>query len=64
MRDSMIEKTTKLTELFKKNKKAAEIFRELGLSCVSCKGISEDTVEKVAVNNGLEINELLSRLNG
>ena len=60
----MIEQTTKLTELFKKNKKAADIFRELGLSCESCKGIVEDTVEKVAVNNGLDVKELLSRLNG
>jgi hypothetical protein len=60
----MIERTTKLTELFKKNKKTAEIFRELGLSCEFCKGISEDTVEKVAINNGLELKKFLSRLNG
>jgi hypothetical protein len=54
---------TKLSELFKINKNAQGIFKELGLRCLSCKGIAEDNVEKVATNNGLDLDALLSRLN-
>jgi hypothetical protein len=59
----MVRKDTKLSELFKINKKAQGIFDELGLRCLSCKGIAEDNVEKVATNNGLDLEALLARLN-
>lgn len=60
---TMVDGKTRLSELFKSDKKAAEIFKELGLKCPGCKGSSQDTVEKAAVNNGIRLNRILERLN-
>lgn len=60
----MIDKNTRLTELFKNDKHALEVFKRFGLACPSCKGQAQDTIAKVAVNNGLDPQALLDALNG
>jgi hybrid cluster-associated redox disulfide protein len=60
----MIDKNTRLTELFKNNAHAVEVFKRFGLACPSCKGQAQDTIDKVAVNNGLDPQALLDALNG
>ncbi|HEY1406415.1 MAG TPA: hypothetical protein VF857_07395 [Spirochaetota bacterium] len=58
-----IDKNTRLAGLFEGNKKMTGIFSELGLHCPDCKGKAQDTIEKVAVNNGLNLQTFLDRLN-
>jgi len=60
---SMIDSKTRLSELFKMDKKAVEIFKEFGMHCPKCKGVAQDTVEKAAVNNGINLKKILDKLN-
>jgi len=54
---------TSVSEAMKASKKVKAVFVQYNLDCPGCKGMSECTVEKVAVNNGLDIKALLSELN-
>jgi hybrid cluster-associated redox disulfide protein len=54
---------TTVEEAVKKSKEAAQVFTKYGLNCPGCRGAAEDTIEKVAVNNGLELAALLKELN-
>lgn len=56
------EKTT-VEEAVKKSPAVAAVFKKLRLDCASCRGAREDTIEKVALNNGLDIKGLLKELN-
>jgi hybrid cluster-associated redox disulfide protein len=58
-----IKKNNTVIEAIQASKEAGKIFKKLGLDCPACKGASEDTIEKVAINNGLDLNELLKELN-
>ena len=60
----MVDKKTRLADLFKNNSSAVETFRRFGLACPGCKGQAQDTIEKVAVNNGLDPQALIDALNG
>ena len=60
----MVDKNTRLSELFKTDKNAVNVFKRLGLSCPRCKGQAQDTLAKVAVNNGLDVQALIDALNG
>ena len=60
----MVDKNTKLSELFKTDKNAINIFKKFDLSCPGCKGQAQDTIAKVAVNNGLDPQKLIDALNG
>ena len=60
----MVSADTKLSDLFRTHKEAVAIFQNLGLNCPACKGQAQDTIAKVAVNNGLDVNVLLDALNG
>lgn len=54
---------TKVTEALKSSKKIVEIFNNYNLDCPGCKGASQDTIEKTAQNNGLELKTFLDELN-
>ena len=43
--------------------KIIKVFEGYGLYCPACKGAGEETIEKVAVNNGLDVKKLLQDLN-
>jgi hypothetical protein len=60
----MVTEHTKISELFKNNKDAVRVFERFNLSCPQCKGQAQDTISKVAVNNGLDVHALLDALNG
>jgi len=60
----MVTEHTKLSELFKHNKEAVKIFQKFKLACPRCKGQAQDTIAKVAVNNGLDVHALIDALNG
>lgn len=54
---------TKIIDALQKSDKFKDIFKIYNLHCLGCKGISEDTIEKVAYNNGLDIVEFLNEIN-
>ena len=60
----MVDKNTKLSDLFKTDKNAVNVFKKFDLACPGCKGQAQDTIAKVAVNNGLDPQALVDALNG
>lgn len=40
------------------------VFQQHNLYCPGCKGIGEDTIEKIADCNGMNIQDFLNELNG
>ncbi len=58
-----IKKSTYVPEALKASKHVAEVFRKHDLKCLKCKGMVEDTIEKVAFNNGIELQSFLDELN-
>ena len=58
-----IKKNTYVPEALKMSKNVADIFKKHNLYCLSCKGMIEDTIEKVALNNGIELQPFLDELN-
>ena len=58
-----IKKNTYVPEALKASKHVAEVFRKQNLRCLQCKGMVEDTIEKVAFNNGIELQSFLDELN-
>jgi hybrid cluster-associated redox disulfide protein len=56
------EKTT-VEEAMKKSPAVAAVFKKYRLDCPSCRGAKEDTIEKVALNNGLDLKALLKEFN-
>ncbi len=55
---------TNVAEALKMSKKVAEVFRKYNLDCPGCKGVSHETIERAAFNNGLMLDEFLNELNG
>ncbi len=45
------------------SKNVAEVFKSYKLHCVRCKGIANETIEKIAFNSGLDLNLFLEDLN-
>jgi hypothetical protein len=58
-----IKASTKVTEALKMSKKVADLFREYKLDCPGCRGVVEETIDKVAFNNGLKLEDFLKDLN-
>ncbi len=56
------EKTT-VEDAMKKSREVAKVLKRYNLDCAGCRGAKEDTIEKVAVNNGLDLREFLRELN-
>ncbi len=51
-------------EALKISKHTIKVFNKYNLDCPSCKGGEVDTIEKVALNNGLDVNQFLQEING
>jgi hypothetical protein len=58
-----ITKNTRALDAIRMSKKIIRVFEGFGLYCPMCKGVAEETIEKIAVNNGLELKKLLKELN-
>jgi hybrid cluster-associated redox disulfide protein len=56
------EKTT-VDEAIKKSREVAKVLKKYNLDCAGCRGAKEDTIEKIAINNGLNVKDLLRELN-
>ncbi len=59
----MIEKTTKMTEVLQMHPKSVHVLAEFGLCCSTCSGARHESVQQGAINHGLDVNELLEKLN-
>ncbi|GEM_PF-722289 len=58
-----INKNTYVPEALKVSNHVADVFRKHNLRCLKCKGMVEDTIEKVAFNNGIDLQSFLDELN-
>jgi len=54
---------TKVADALKMSQKVTDLFKEYKLDCPGCKGMVEETIDKVAFNNGLNLEDFLKDLN-
>jgi len=53
----------KVQEALKGSKELLKVFNKYKLDCPQCKGSVEDTIEKVAQHNGLDLEKFIEELN-
>lgn len=58
-----ITKDTMALDALRMSGSVIRIFQELHLSCPGCKEITRDTIEKVALCNGLDLGTFVEKLN-
>jgi len=54
---------TNAAEALKMSKKIAEVFNKYNLYCTGCKCIKEETIGRIAFNQGLDRDNFISELN-
>jgi len=59
----MITGDIRVSDLFSNNPGLMKVFEQYGLKCPACKGVEQDTLARVAVNNGIDLDEFLQALN-
>lgn len=62
-RKKMIERTTKIGELLEKAPEKAEILLEIGMHCLGCPASQMETLEEACDVHGIDVNEVLEKLN-
>lgn len=57
--------TEKMTviQVLKNSQNTKNVFKKYNLYCTGCRGNTEDTIEKVAINNGLDVASFVKELN-
>ena len=58
-----IEKTTKIGELIEKAPEKADILLEAGMHCLGCPASQAETIEEACMVHGIDVEELLAKLN-
>ena len=56
-------KDTKIGEILEKAPEKAEILLEMGMHCLGCPASQMETLEEACEVHGIEVNELLEKLN-
>lgn len=59
----MIEKTTKIGELLEKNPEKADILLDAGMHCLGCPAAQAETLEEACAVHGIDVEELVAKLN-
>lgn len=59
----MIEKTTKIGELLEKAPEKAEILLQAGMHCLGCPASQGETIEEACEVHGIDVNDLLEKIN-
>ena len=59
----MIEKTTKIGDLLEKYPDKADILLEAGMHCLGCMAAHDETLEEACDVHGIDVNELVEKLN-
>ena len=57
-------KDTKIGELLEKAPEKAEILLNAGMHCLGCPASQEETLEEACAVHGIDVEELLNKLNG
>ena len=60
----MIEKTTKIGELLEKYPEKADILLDAGMHCLGCPAAQAETLEEACAVHGIDVEELVAKLNG
>ena len=58
-----IEKTTKIGELLENAPEKADILLEAGMHCLGCPSAQAETLEEACMVHGIDVEELLAKLN-
>ena len=58
-----IEKTTKIGELIENATEKAEILLAAGMHCLGCPSAQAETLEEACMVHGIDIEELVAKLN-
>ena len=58
-----INKDTKIGEILKMKENAAEILTQCGMHCVYCPSAAMETLEQACAVHGMNVNEVLDKLN-
>ena len=59
----MIEKTTKIGELLEIEPEKANILLDAGMHCLGCQASQSETLEEACMVHGIDVEELLEKLN-
>lgn len=59
----MIEKTTKIGDLLKEAPEKADILLEAGMHCLGCPASQEETIEEACMVHGIDVDEIIKKLN-
>ena len=59
----MIEKTTKIGELLKIAPEKASILLDAGMHCLGCPASQDETLEEACDVHGINVDEILEKLN-
>ena len=60
----MIEKTMTIGELLQTAPEKAEILLAAGMHCLGCPASQAETIEEACEVHGIDVNELVEKLNG
>ena len=58
-----VEKTTKIGEILEVTPEKADILLESGMHCLGCPASQEETLEEACSMHGINVDELVSKLN-
>lgn len=59
----MIEKTTTIGELLESNPEKADILLDAGMHCLGCPASQAETLEEACDVHGIDVEELVEKLN-
>lgn len=59
----MIEKTTTIGDLLEKNPEKADILLDAGMHCLGCPASQAETLEEACDVHGINVEELIEKLN-
>ncbi|MBP3596030.1 MAG: DUF1858 domain-containing protein [Clostridia bacterium] len=59
----MIEKTTKIGDLLQSNPEKADILLAAGMHCLGCPAAQGETLEEACAVHGINVDELVEKLN-
>ena len=60
----MVTKDMKIVDVLEMNPASANIFTAYGMGCIHCLMANTETVEEAAAAHGIELEEMLAKLNG
>ena len=58
-----IEKSTKIGELLENSPEKADILLEAGMHCLGCPASQAESIEEACMVHGIDVEELLEKLN-